>query len=46
MGEKKNAFMDLVGTPEGHRPLKSSRLGLGDNINMDLKLLNGIAWTG
>jgi hypothetical protein len=44
--EKKNAFMDLVGNPEGRRPLKSHRFGLEDNINMDLKELNGTSWTG
>jgi len=36
--------MNLVEKPEGRRLLKSPSLGMEDNINMDLKELNGRAW--
>ena len=46
MGEKKNAFIDLVGKPEGRRLLQSRRLGVEDSGNVNLKELNGRAWNG
>jgi hypothetical protein len=37
LGEKRNAYRILVGTPEGKRPLGSPRLRWEDNIKMDLR---------
>jgi hypothetical protein len=37
MGAKRNAYMILVGKPEGTRPLGRPRLRWVDNIKMDLK---------
>jgi hypothetical protein len=36
MGEKRNAYRLLVGTPEGKRPLGRPRHRWVDNIKMDL----------
>jgi hypothetical protein len=36
MGEKRNAYRILVGTPEGKRPLGSPRRRWENNIKMDL----------
>jgi hypothetical protein len=36
MGEKRNAYILLVGKPEGKRPLRRSRCRWVDNIGMDL----------
>jgi hypothetical protein len=36
MGEKRNAYMLLVGKPEGKGPLGRSRSRWIDNIKMDL----------
>jgi hypothetical protein len=36
MGEKRNAYRLLVGTPEGKRPLGKPRCRWVDNIKMDL----------
>jgi hypothetical protein len=36
MGEKRNAYILLVGKPEGKRPLESPRRRWVDNIRMDL----------
>jgi hypothetical protein len=36
MGEKRNAYMLLVGKPEGKRPLGRPRRRWVDNIKMDL----------
>jgi hypothetical protein len=36
MGEKRNAYMLLVGKQEGKRPLRRSRRRWIDNIKMDL----------
>jgi hypothetical protein len=43
MGEKKNAYMILMGKPEGKRPLGRSRRRWVDNIKMDLNSSVGIA---
>jgi hypothetical protein len=42
----KGANRDLVGKPEGKRPLGRPRRGLEDTIKMDLQkvVLRGIAW--
>jgi hypothetical protein len=37
MGEKRNAYMILVGKPEGKRPLASPRRRWVDNFKMDLR---------
>jgi hypothetical protein len=36
MGEKSNAYMPLVGKPEGKRPLERPRCRWVDNIKMEL----------
>jgi hypothetical protein len=43
MGEKRNAYMRLVGKPEGKRPLGRPRLRRLYNIKMDLR---EIGWDG
>jgi len=37
MGKRRGEYRVLVGKPEGIRPLGRPRLGLEDNIKMDLK---------
>jgi hypothetical protein len=37
MGERKGAYRDLVGKPEGRRPLGRLRRTWEDNIKMDLR---------
>jgi hypothetical protein len=37
IGEKRNAYMILVGKPEGKRPLERPRHRWEDNIKMDLR---------
>jgi hypothetical protein len=48
MGEKKNVYRLLVGTPEGKRPLGRPRRKWMDNIKMDLLEigLNVLDWIG
>jgi hypothetical protein len=43
MGEKRNAYMILVGNPEGKRPLGRPRRRWEDTIKMDLR---EIEWGG
>jgi hypothetical protein len=43
MGEKRDAYRILVGTPEGNRPLGRPRCRWVDNIEMDLR---EIGWEG
>jgi hypothetical protein len=43
MGESRNAYRILVGTPEGKRPLGRPRRRWVDNIKMDLR---EIGWDG
>jgi hypothetical protein len=43
MGEKRNAYTILVGSPEGKRPLGRPRRRWVDNIKMDL---GEIGWDG
>jgi hypothetical protein len=46
MGQKKNAYMILVGKPEGKRPLGIPRRKWVNNIKMDLREIGlvGIDW--
>jgi hypothetical protein len=46
MGEKRNAYRLLVGSPEGKRPLERPRCRWVDNIKMDLREigLGGMDW--
>jgi hypothetical protein len=48
MGEKTNAYMLLVGKPEGKRPLGRPRRRWADNIKMDLLEVGwgGVDWIG
>jgi hypothetical protein len=48
MGEKRNMYRLLVGTPEGKRPLGRPRRRRIDNIKMDLLEigLNAVDWMG
>jgi hypothetical protein len=43
--EKRNAYMNLVGRPEGNRPLGSPIYRWEDNIKMDLREKGGVVWT-
>jgi hypothetical protein len=43
MGEMRNAYMILVGKPEGKRPLGSPRRRWVDNIKLDIR---EIGWDG
>jgi hypothetical protein len=46
-GEKRNAYMILVGKPEGKKPRRGPRRRWVDNINMDLREIgyDGVEWT-
>jgi hypothetical protein len=46
LGEKRNAYMILVGKPEGRRPLGRPRCRWVDNIKMDLREIGwgGVHW--
>jgi hypothetical protein len=46
MGESRNAYMILVGKPEGKRPLGRPRRRWMDNIKMDLREIewDGVDW--
>jgi hypothetical protein len=48
MGQKRNAYLLLVGKPEGRRPLGRSRRKWLDNIWMDLVEVEwgDVNWTG
>jgi hypothetical protein len=46
MGEKRNAYRLLVGTPEGKRPLGRPRLRWVDNTRMDLGSWVVVDWIG
>jgi len=45
-GEGRGAYRDLVGRPEGKRPLGRIRRRWGDNIEMDLREIgiDGASW--
>jgi hypothetical protein len=46
MEEKRNAYMILVGKPEGKTPLERRRRRWVDNINIDLREIgwDGVDW--
>jgi hypothetical protein len=46
MGEKRTAYVILVGKPEGKRPLGRPRRRWVDSIKMDLREIewNGVDW--
>jgi hypothetical protein len=46
MGEKRNAYSVLMGTPEGKRLLGRPRRRWVDNIKTDLREIDGVIWTG
>ena len=47
MGEMRGVYRDLVGKPEGKRPLGRPKRRCGDNIKMDLHGVGcgGMDWT-
>jgi hypothetical protein len=45
-GEGRNMYRDLVGKPEGKRPLERSRRGWEDGIRMDLGKIGCGVWSG
>jgi hypothetical protein len=46
IGERRNAYRNLVGKPEGNRPLGRHRCRWEDNIRMDLREIGrgGMDW--
>ena len=46
MGERTGVYRDLVGKPEGKRPLGRPRCRWEDNIKMDLQEVGCGVWTG
>jgi hypothetical protein len=47
MGEMRNAYRNVVGKPEGKRPLGRSRRRWKDNIKMDVREIvfgGGVDW--
>jgi hypothetical protein len=44
MGERKGVYRDLVGKPEGKKPLGRPRHRWEDNIKMDLQEVGGMDW--
>jgi hypothetical protein len=46
MGERRGAYMVLVGKPEGRRPLGRPRRRWEENIKMDLREVGCRVWTG
>jgi hypothetical protein len=46
MGERRGAYRDLVGKPEGRTPLGRPRRRWKDNIKMDLREVGWGACTG
>jgi len=46
MGKMRSAYSDLVGQPEGKRPLGGPRRRWKDNIKMDLQEVGRGAWNG
>jgi hypothetical protein len=44
MGERRNAYMILVGNPEGKRPLERPRRRWVNHIKMDLR--DRMGWDG
>jgi hypothetical protein len=46
MAEKRNAYMLLVGKPEGKRPLGRRRHGWVYSIRIDVGEVGWVMWTG
>jgi hypothetical protein len=46
MGERRGVYRDLVGKPEGKRPLGRPKHRWEDNINMDSRKWFVGVWTG
>jgi hypothetical protein len=46
IGEERKVYKDLVGKPEGKRPLGRSRCKWEDGIRMDLREIGLGMWTG
>jgi hypothetical protein len=46
VGEVRGGYRNLVGRPEGRRPLGRPRRRWEDNIKMDLQEVGWGAWTG
>jgi hypothetical protein len=46
MGERRNAYRDLVGRSEGRRSLARPRRRRENNIKMDLREVGWGEWTG
>ena len=46
MGERRGVYRDLVGNPEGKRPLERHRRRWEDNIKMDLQEVRIGVWSG
>jgi hypothetical protein len=46
MLENRNAFTVLVGKPEGKRMLRRPRCRWVDNIKMNIREWDGVAWSG
>jgi hypothetical protein len=46
VGEGRGDYRILVERPEGRRPLGRPRRRLKDNIKMDIKKWDGMAWPG
>jgi hypothetical protein len=44
-GKKRNAYRNLVGKPEGTRPVGRARRMWDENIKMELRELHGVEWT-
>ena len=45
-GEEEKAYKDLVGKPQGKRPLGITRHRWEDNIKIDIQEVGWGAWTG
>ena len=46
MGERRRTYKDLVGKPQGKRPLGRTRHRWEDNIKINLQEMGWGAWTG
>jgi len=46
MGERRRAYKDLVGKPQGKRPRGRTRHRWEDNIKINLQEVGWGAWTG
>jgi len=46
IGKRRRAYKDLVGKPQGKRPLGRTRHTWEDNIKIDIQEVEWGAWTG